>query len=239
MNFSLILNSRKRPDRLFDFIDSVVKNTEIKDKVEILIRIDKDDELSIKLSEFKFDFNIKFYCDERPKNLHTTINQLALISKGKNIFVCNDDIKILTKNWDGIALDKIEKYKKEKNIKDNIYYCKTYCNSADRDHTKGYCSFPIISKEAVETIGFFMHESFVGLGADHCIYRVYNSIDRVINLEEIHIDHVLHRTLSDVFNPDSTAVEMRNNSSINWVNPEEFIISKEIDKLKLKINENQ
>lgn len=237
MNFSLILNSRKRPRFLLDFIKSVENGVEDKSKVEILVRIDEDDQESLKLAEYRFNFNIDFYCGERPKNLHKTINELAFEAKGKNIFVCNDDMRITTKSWDSIIVNKIEEYKKNNNIKDNIYYCKTNCNSADRDHAKGYCSFPIISKEAVETIGFFMHDSFVGLGADHGIYRVYKSINRIIDLQEIKIDHILHRTIEDVMKPDLTALEMRNNSSANWVNPESLDLSDQVTKLKNKINE--
>jgi len=239
MKFSLILNSRKRSRFLYNFINSLVLNTEDKSKAEILIRIDDDDDESLKLTEQNFNFNVKFYCGKRPLNLHKTINELALNSEAENIFVCNDDIEIITKNWDSLALAKIENYKKENKIKDNIYYCKTNCNSADRDRLSGYCSFPIISKEAVKELGFFMHESFVGLGADHCIYRLYKSIDRVIDLTELNIDHVLHRNLNDVFNPDATAQEMRDNSSRNWIDPKRLDISKEIEKLKSKINESK
>lgn len=239
MNFSLILNSRKRPHFLSNFIKSVENGVEDKSNVEILIRIDEDDEESLELAKNQFNFNIDFYCGERPKNLHTTINELAFKAKGKNIFVCNDDMRITTKRWDSIIIKKIEEHKKINKIKDNIYYCKTNCNSVDRDHSKGYCSFPIISKEAVETVGFFMHESFVGLGADHGIYRLYKSIERIIDLQEIEIDHIFHRTVEDVIKSDLTAAEMRNNSHSNWVNPESLDLSDQIIKLRNKINENK
>lgn len=154
MKFSLILNSRKRPQLLFNFIKSIFENAKNKDSVEILVRIDNDDIESLRLAEYKFNFNVSFFSGDRPSNLHSSINELVSISTGENIFVCNDDIEIITKNWDSLALAKIENYKKENSITDNIYYCKTLCNSADRDYSKGYCSFPIISREAVNTIGF-------------------------------------------------------------------------------------
>lgn len=239
MNFSLILNSRKRTRFLFDFINSIKNGVNDKTNVEILIRIDEDDEESLKLAEYKFDFNVSFYCGQRPTNLLKAINEIAFETKGENIFICNDDMRITTKNWDLIAINKINEYKKINNIKDNIYYCKTDCNSADRYHDKGYCSFPIISREAVETVGFFMHESFVGLGADHGIYRVYQSIGRVIDLQDIKVDHIFHRTIKDVMNPDLTAIEMRNNSAAHWVDPESIDISEQVKKLNDKINENK
>ena len=123
------------------------------------------------------------------------------------------------------------------NIKDNIYYCKTSCNSIDRDITKGYCSFPIISKEAVETLGFFMYEDFVGLGGDASIYKVYQEINRIIDITDILIDHILHRTVELVINPDTTAFEMRANTYENFIDPFSFDVTKEVKKLKEKINE--
>jgi hypothetical protein len=239
MKFSLILNSRKRPQFLFNFIKSIFEKTKSKEDVEILIRIDNDDPESLKLAEYKFNLNVKFFCGNRPTNLHKSINELVFLSRGDNIFVCNDDIQIITQDWDLIAEENINKYKQENNITDNIYYCKTSCNSADRDHSKGYCSFPIISREAVNTIGFFMYDSFVGLGGDSSIYRVYDSIDRVIDLSNLQIDHILHRTVEAVINPDITAAEMRMNSARNSVDPYSLDISKEVQKLKSKINETR
>ena len=34
-------------------------------------------------------------------------------------------------------------------------------------------------------MGFFMHEEFVGLGGDSAIYRVYEQINRVVDMSEI------------------------------------------------------
>lgn len=237
MKFSLILNSRKRPDYLSNFIRSFTKNTKNLKDVEILVRLDDDDFESLKLAEYRRNFNITFFAGPRPDNLHKSINELALISKGENIFVCNDDIQMLTPDWDEIAINAINKYKEENSILDNIYYGKTSCNSVDRDSSKGYCSFPIISRESVDTLGFFMYDSFVGLGGDSSIYRVYSSVNRVIDLSDIEIDHIMHRTIALVLEPDETAYEMRLNSQINSVDPFTFNIKNEVDKLKNKINE--
>jgi hypothetical protein len=239
MKFSIILNSRKRPQYLFNFIKQVILKTKNKNETEILIRLDEDDEKSLLLAEYKFNFNVDFFCGERPTNLHKSINELAFLAKGENIFVFNDDAQILTDAWDSIALDKIAEYKRKNQIVDNIYYCKTDCNSVDRDKSKGYCSFPIISKESVNTVGFFMYDSFVGLGGDSSIYRLYSSIDRVIDLTDIKIDHIFHRTLDSVFSPDETCAEMRANTDSFFVDPYSIDISKEVEKLNQKINESR
>jgi len=238
MDFSLFLNSRMRPDFLKNFIASVRKTTNNKNGIEILIRYDEDDELTHALSKDNFNLDVKFIRGPRPDNLIASYNELVKQAKGSNLFVCNDDISILTYNWDIISLDKIQKYKKDKNIKDNIYYCKTYCNSADRDLSAGYCSFPIISKKATEVLGFFMYDSFKTLGGDSSIYRLYNQIQRVINIEEVKIDHILHNTVKAVCSPDLVALEYREKFFSNIIDPSTFDVSKEVKILKDYINEN-
>lgn len=238
MNFSLFLNSRSRPDFLRNFLSSVSKTTSNKNSIEILIRYDDDDELTHSVSLENFDLNVKFLRGPRPDNLIKSYNELVKKSVGENLFVCNDDISILTHGWDDIALEKIKKYKIDEGFNDGIYYCKTHCNSADRDITAGYCSFPIISKKATEILGFFMYESFKTLGGDTSIYRLYKEIERVLDLQEIKIDHILHNTVQAVCSPDQVAQEYRYKFFSNVINPLTFDISKEAAILNKYINEN-
>lgn len=238
MKFSLFLNSRLRPDFLRNFLSSVSRTTLDKNAIEILIRYDDDDELTHALSKENFNISTKFIRGPRPDNLIYSYNQIVKKCSGKNLFVCNDDMSILTTGWDQIALEKIEKYNREECNSDEIYYCKTYCNSADRDATSGYCSFPIISKKATDVLGFFMYDAFKTLGGDSSIYRLYAGIRRVINLEEIKIDHLLHNTVSAVCSPDQVAAEYRHKYFSNPINPMTFDVSKEVKILKDYINEN-
>lgn len=236
MNFSLFLNSRKRPLLLKDFLKSVEENTFDKKSIEVIIRYDYDDDLTHLIASESFTFDVKFIRGQRPENLHSSINELAKLSFGKNLFVCNDDIRILTKNWDLIAINKISEYLSEKSISDDIYYCLTSCNSIDRNVSEGYCSFPIISKKATEVLGFFMYDAFKTLGGDSSIYRLYKSIGRVIDVTEIKIDHVLHRTLQDVFFTDLVAKEYREKNK-HCPDPSVFDISNEVNLLNKYISE--
>lgn len=241
MKFTLFLNTRKRPALLNSFLFSVLSNTKNKKDIEILIRYDDDDEETEEFSNrasFIYDLNLTFIKGPRPKSLIVSYNETVRRSKGENLFVCNDDIQILTKDWDEIALRKIEEYKKEKGISDDIYLCTTDCSSIDRDKRKGYCSFPIISKKATDVLGFFMYDSFVGLGGDSSIHRLYEGIDRVIDITEIKINHELHSSLEAINNPDQTASDMRKNTRLNFVDPYSFDVSKEVDFLKKYIKEH-
>jgi len=238
MKFSLFLNSRARPDLLKNFLTSVNETTFDKKSIEVIIRYDSDDQETENLASKDFGIQTIFVKGPQPENLHVSLNEIARISKGENLFVCNDDIRILTKNWDQIALHKIEKYNTDICNSDGIYYCKTLCNSVDRDATAGYCSFPIISKKATDILGFFMYEAFKSLGGDSSIYRLYSSVRRVLDLTEIKIDHVSHNTLSAVCSPDKIASEYRLKYFSNPINPMTFDVSKEVKILKNYIDEN-
>jgi hypothetical protein len=238
MNFSLFLNSRSRPDLLKNFLKSVHDTAYDKNSIEVLVRYDHDDDLTRSISKENFNLNVRFIEGPRPDNLTASYNQLIKQAHGKNLFVCNDDVGFLTKNWDQIALNKISTYLSENEITDDIYYCWTSCNSADRDIVSGYCSFPIISKKATDIIGFFMYEDFKTLGADASIYRLYKKIGRIIYIKEIEIDHVLHKTIERIVSPDEVASEYRKKFFSNPINASTFDISKEVKILNDYINEN-
>jgi len=238
MKFSLFLNSRLRTNLLRNFLSSVEEMTFDKNNIEILIKYDNDDELTHAFSKENFNIETKFIRGPRPDNLCASYNQLVKKCVGENLFVCNDDISILTKNWDQIALQKIEKYNTDSCNSDGVYYCRTLCNSVDRDVTAGYCSFPIVSKKATDVLGFFMYDAFRSLGGDSSIYRVYSGVRRVLDLSEIKIDHIFHNTLSAVCSPDEVAAEYRHKYFSNPINPMTFDVSKEVKILKNYIDEN-
>lgn len=238
MKFSLFLNSRKRPELLKNFLSSVHNTTSNKNDIEVIIRYDEDDDLTHAIVNNNFGLNVRFIRGPRPSNLITSYNEMVKTANGQNLFVCNDDISILTKNWDVIASEKISKYLSVNDITDQIYYCWTTCNSADRDVVSGYCSFPIISKKSTEVLGFFMYEEFKTLGADNSIYRLYKSIKRVIDIKEIEIDHILHKTIEAVISPDEVAIEYRKKFFDNPINPATFDISKEVKILNQYIYES-
>lgn len=230
--FSLILNTRDRPLHLNILLESIKNNTYNLNDIEVLISADNDDGNTlwfVENNKILWPWTTFEFID-RDKNLHKRLNSLAKKAKGKYIWVLNDDCEILTKNWDNISYNILENIY---NI-DGIKYGHTKCNSADKKPNTNYSSFPIISKKAVETIGYFMNDNIIGLGGDVHIWRIYNEINRIIDLP-INIRHTLHETVVLVINPDKTASEMRENTykyNIDYWNVD---ISKEINRLNEKI----
>ena len=188
MNFTIFLNSRGRASQLEQFISLFEEHTSDHSKTEMIIRGDEDDELTVNLLNSLYNrktLQFKTIIGPRPQSLCGSFNDIVKVAKGRYLFVMNDDAEIYTKNWDIIALSKIKEFQETNKIKDDIIYCNTFDTSVDKPANKKYASFPIISAQAVNVLGFFMHDKFVGLGGDSAIYRVYESIKRVIDIPEI------------------------------------------------------
>ena len=240
MNFTLFLNSRGRPKQLLHLIETYDYNAKYPELIEMFIRCDEDDLPTIealKDLDKRGTFQFKVIVGPRPYNLATTMNEMALMGKGQYLFILNDDSEMVTKDWDELVLIRIAEYKKLNNIKDDILYVSIPDNSVDKIRGLHYASFPIISRAAVQVMGFFLYECFVGLGGDSAIHRVFDKIDRVVMMDDVYIDHIYHNNFFSVMSPDLIAHEMRTNSNNNPVDPFAININQEVDKLQQAITE--
>lgn len=240
MDFTLFLNSRGRVKQLERFVSICEEKTNNHSQVEMIITGDNDDLETVEfLSTLKsrntFLFNI--IIGDRPKSLCGSYNNMVNQALGKYLFVMNDDAEIVTQNWDIIALQKIADYKKQTQYKDNIIYGYTTDISADKIEGKQYAAFPIVSSEATRVLGFFMYGQFVGLGGDSSLYRIYEAVDRIVDMREIVVDHVYHNTILRVLTPDKTGYEMRMNTQSSPLNPFDFNIDNDVKRLKEFIKE--
>jgi hypothetical protein len=237
MKFSLILNSRGRSDYLYNLLASIHNTTANLNDIEVLCSCDNDDidtynavvrDFGLNgslISQFPF---AKFEFIDRERNLIKRFNRMAKICQGRYIFVLNDDVQILTKDWDIIAWNQLDV------VSDNIIYGHVRDNSCDKEYHAEYSSFPIISKKAVEALGFFMPDFICGLGGDVVIWRIYDAVGRIVNLD-IDLRHILHETVERVVNPDMTAHEMRQNTYANPVDIWGCDLSEHIERLRTAI----
>lgn len=232
MRFSVFLNSRGRPEWLKNALDSVYSNCKNPDQLESLIRVDDDDHETISLLKTLTHPNLRYFIGPRPNNLIKSYNELVSQAKGQYLFVFNDDVQLLTPNWDEICENEIILFKKNNNIQDDIIYCETSDTSVDKTPGHDYCSFMIISREAVDALGYFMNESFVTLGGDSHIHRVYKAVNRIVDCGRILLDHIGHNTINRIMNPDIVAAEYRQKAWLTSPDPFELDISAEVDKLR-------
>lgn len=191
MNFSVIVPTRKRIVRLIGLLNSLERKTRDRKNLEILIAYDSDDEQTKGFKEliiktFK-GLNIRFNEFIRLDNLHTYYNLLYRISGGKTLVTLNDDSEFMTQDWDEIAQKKIDEYTKK--YPDGVYYCLTEDFLLKRQ-IGFYCCFPFVSRKFVDVIGSLQNEDFKWGGADIYLGNLAKSIDRIIELKEVAIDHI-------------------------------------------------
>lgn len=228
MNFSIILLSRNR----VHFLKNLLKSIEdtCLGSYEVLVGCDLDDNATrdgIRVNDYK---NLKMFFSTRSGNLSSYLNYLANETRGDYIFGLNDDTLLTNRGWDISAKEKLDKFGK-------ICYGCTHDNSIDKVGPRDYASFPIISKNAYKTLGFFIEEKFGNHGADVITYRIYEQAGCICDLPEIEISHLYHDTqqhLSDRLT-DPTAKEMIQRSLGDGLNVNDLFtydVSTYVEKLK-------
>ena len=201
-NFSLMIPTRNRVILLTNLIESIVNNTQELDKTEIIVMYDNDDNSTKQVSEnlllrFKDKISINFYNRERSYNMNNDYyNNIALnIAKGKYLIAINDDTRFIKHSWDVEAIKKIDKYLEDKS--DGIFYGITDDREIERKRNEHYwfSCFPLVSKKAVNALGFFFDPYIWKDGADWDLLALYKNINRVLDLrQEIIIEHISVRS---------------------------------------------
>lgn len=229
---SLILNSRGRISFLQSLFDNLVSTALNLQNIEVLISFDNDDIDSINYI-MNLDHKIKdvliYEIIERNLHMNNRLTGLAKKASGEFIFIINDDIEMLSLGWDDIA------YKVLSSFQDGIVYGKTHDNSCDKERTSEYASFPIVSKKSVEILGYFMHPDYYSLGGDVHLWRIYHSLNRVVDVP-VFIRHILHETVEKVMQTDETSFVMRQNSRNNKTDWFTSDISSDVRKLYEQIS---
>ena len=201
MDISLFLNTRNRVGLLKDLLDSIVDTTFAINNIELLITADDDDAETISfLQSYKDIPNLRVLISTKPSNLHSSINNMANQCSGDFLFVLNDDVVFLTPQWDKKLLSLYS------DLKNEIYYIGTQDSSIDKTHSIRYPSFPILTRKAYESLGFFMSEKFVSHGGDVHLWRIFNAIGKVV-MAPIALDHVMHNNIQNLqlMHKDKTA----------------------------------
>lgn len=200
MHYSILIPTRNRPQLFSDLIESIAKNTIWKSKIEILVAYDLDDKITHKLAlKIPSDYpliSIKFFSRERSVSINKDYyNWLAEKAIGKYLIASNDDCLFNTNGWDILAFPHLEAFVQSN--KDGVLYGVTEDDEKepDRKKEKHFSCFPLISKVAVNALGFFFDPEFYRDGADWAIYTPFHNIGRVIELRKyITIQHISARS---------------------------------------------
>jgi glycosyltransferase involved in cell wall biosynthesis len=225
MDFSLFLNTRNRLGLLKDLLCSIEQTTNDLSQVEVIISVDVDDPLSIDfLKSYHKIPNLTVCIQDRPSNLHESINKMAAISTGDFLLVLNDDVVFRTQSWDKAILSEVDK--------DKILYLKTFDTSIDKTNSCEYSSFPMLTRPAYEALGFFMSERFVSHGGDVHLWRIFNDADCILDIP-LFLDHIMHNSIEKIkgLQDEQTAREAIELTFSTYINCWEEDITEDVSRI--------
>jgi glycosyltransferase involved in cell wall biosynthesis len=193
MKISLLMTTRKRPEGLKRFFESLKETAADLDNIEAVIRIDNDDKDSKGVIQ-KQNFETKIIRDKRCRYLGKNWNECWKKATGEIYQLCADDIVYKVKGWDNI----VRGYFRNHPDKLIVLYCDDG-NSAHGTH-------PWVHKNWTDVLGYFTQEDAV-YGNDTWIREIAMSIKRFVKHDEALINHIHSRFGHTV--EDQTFSELR------------------------------
>jgi len=183
---SLLMPTRDRLSVANNFIKTLERTVSVPQKIELIVYIDHDDLESNKLRSDIIP--IKKYVGKKLSmgGYNTFLYEKA---SGDIIMLVNDDISILTLNWDQKIRDIHHKFL------DQVYLA--FPN--DLYKKKRNAAFPIISKKTASCLVRPFPVEYSGGFIDTHLFEIFNRLkvlgfNRIIYLEEIKFEHLHFRT---------------------------------------------
>ena len=190
---SIILPTRKRPEKAKNFLFSLKKNCRNLNLVEIIICIDEDDK---SYEDFEPIFTHTKFVKRRRCGLGEIIYEGIKNSTGDIIFLCNDDVTVETFNWD-------EAFRKvHMSFADKIYLF----SPNDLNKKGALFVFPGFSRKVFEILGDYP-KFYAGAFMDNHLYEIFESLkfhghNRKVFLSEIIFYHQHYKVTGEI--PDKT-----------------------------------
>lgn len=182
-DFTIIIPTRNRPKELKRLLDSIFDNAYIIQNFNVIVGFDKEYDMPLHVG-------CEYLMFERGEFLtRDYINPMAAKAQGKYVWFLADDCEVVTKHWNMVAKNAIEAQKK------SIFWADTFDSTRNFNRVGEFAGFPIISKKAIETLGFFFDPRIPNWGADKYTHHIYAEAGCVIDLSAIEIKH--HHILND------------------------------------------
>lgn len=197
---SLLVPTRDRTANIQRLIENIVTTAGNLNNIELLFACDSDDASSmyfINQQRNKYpSLNMKYYYRDRSEWLNRDYyNWLADKSSGEFCWLMGDDLIFTKQKWDITILAEIDKFLADK--KDRILFVNVQSDTPNPPgiHYK-FTGFPIISKEAIETVGFFMIPEIPSWCADYLLPLLYDNpkVKRALNIDGIFLSHISSHT---------------------------------------------
>lgn len=176
----MIVPTRNRPDQFSNFAKSLFKNSEHPENIELIALVDVDDKSYANISN-KFP-EIKWIIGKR-EGLGPITTRGIKNSSGDIIFLCNDDVIVLTNKWDTTVR------KAHGRHVDKVYLA----GPNDMNQGSNLFVFPIFSRSVFNVLNQFT-SYYSGAYIDTHIFEIFASLkhfgfDRFEFLENVNFRH--------------------------------------------------
>ena len=188
IEFSVVIPVRGNVEGLRLTLGAFNLFTAQREKLEVILVCGDDDQDVMFYNNLrgKFGFRIRVLAVARTENFcEGYYNAGARLAVGDNILVFNDDCYMQTYGWDDIIRVKVEANKHF----NGIYLVNMLDSSYHNEGTCPFPKFPMISRKAVELLGFFFFPQVRMWPADKVIWDLYSKVGCVITAHEIKLQH--------------------------------------------------
>lgn len=195
-NFTLIVPTRKRPDYLRAYLESVDKTVRNHNRIFIRIIYDYDDNDTHNLISSIPNYKFKIYWHKRERSNFINDDYYNFGCKNSSVeesdylFANADDIRYIAVEWDAIIEHKIEAFCNNKSdrlvgigIKDNT--------PKPKPTLPQFPCFPLVTRESFNHFGFLLHPFIPTWGADYLFYLLYTGADRYLAIDNrVYMNHM-------------------------------------------------
>jgi GT2 family glycosyltransferase len=178
-SLSLLCPTRGRPDRAGEFVDSVFATAIHPDRIGILLYVDDDDPARKDYEQaFSKRAGVKLFIGPAI-GVPQAVNRLLKHTDAEILLTANDDQVYIDKGWD-IRIDT------EAAARPDGVYC-LWFNDGWESHN--FCTFPIVSRRWVETLGYLQFPFFEHFFADAWIWMLAKSVGRAVYIPDVLVEH--------------------------------------------------
>ncbi|MEK6791520.1 MAG: glycosyltransferase [Deltaproteobacteria bacterium] len=179
--FSFLMPTRKRPDLVKRFFQSIADTTAFPERIEVVLAADEDDKVSQAITEDRFQ--LTRVVTPKGANMGELNRACYQASKGRYVCLINDDVVVRTKAWDRAVYNVFSRFD------DDV----ALIHTNDLMFEEKLCTFPILSRTACDEIGVCPAE-YRRYRIDDHIYDTYNMLahigyKRIFYLPDVIFEH--------------------------------------------------
>ncbi len=201
---TIVCPTRARPESLKHFLDSIMLNTANFSNFEIVFIHDDDDAATAKaLSEYKNQYaEMEMYIHHRPQHFNLSDAYYSWAWRegylhGDYFWAAQDDIVILTKDWNNKIIQAIESYLADKPDRICCAFALDINNAWSFPHDP-WGWYPIVTREAVEVVRYIYPWYCPTHASEIWLRELYRAADRYLPILNVEIEQVSYRTHKDV-----------------------------------------